>query len=441
MRTASMITLFFLLLSNTCFAEAGTQAGQVLKTLTLNFNSETTIQDRAFKIRDVRFKAMQEWVKQNDPDIIFVQEGWNYRGAPSVIIPLAHAIGYDYAYRVGEGIPFLLADSNGILVKKSLHLSQARNFELPYGKPEIGNGSGWIFPLGANSYAVGGRITLRDGSSMYVYSTHLISNGQVGAVAGLEAIHLEVMNQAIANGEDTDKTRSIIAGDFNSKTNDPALVAIRAFGYQDTFAQAHPSLDTAENACTMCMDPMSVYFNPMSISPAQFPKQATIGGNERIDYLLTRGPEIRTLASTMVFTQPLHDVWMSDHMGVMSTLAVGDVATEGSYPNPIRDSENIEKSLVIHLNHDNLFCENAADCTVILPDSDISSSMGITFINETKGYIRLKITGTGHIWNQDHTILAPKEATAFYFDPHSTYEFSAHELFTRKKLFGGLSVK
>jgi len=431
-----LLTTFSFILISSSYAHSG----QVLKTLTLNFNSEEVLQDKSSQIRDARFKSIQEWVKQNEPDIIFIQEGWNYHGMPSVIVPLAKIIDYDYAYRVGEGIPFLLADSSGILVKKSLHLTQTRNFELPYGKSEIGNGGGWVLPLGANSYAVGGRITLEDGSSLYAYSTHLISNGDTGAVAGLNAIHQTILNQALSNGENPENMRSIIAGDFNSKPNDPGLIAIKSLGYRDTFAEAHPGLETAENSCTLCMDPHSVYFNPVTISPAQFPKQAEIGGNDRIDYILARGPQIKTLASTVVFTKPIHHVWMSDHMGVMSTVAVGEVPAAEDYPNPLRDNENTKTSLIIHLNHENIHCENSTNCTSILPDSEIDPSLGVTFINDTKGYIRIKLNGVGHVWNQDHVILAPQDASAFYFDPDSTYEFRAHELFTRRKLYGGLSA-
>jgi len=433
--------LVFLLSSVLSAANAQPSApGQVLKTVTLNFNSETVIQDRFSSIRTARFKSIQEWVKQNDPDIIFIQEGWNFRGIPSMIVPLADAIGYDYTYRVGEGFPFVFADSNGVLVKKSLQLSQRTSFELPYGKGEIGNGNGWVVPLGANSYAVGGKITLADGSTMYLYSTHLISNGEVGAQAGLEAIHSTIMSQAHENGENADQVRSMIAGDFNSTPDAAAPVAIRALGYQDTFAEAHPGLGSDPRACTNCMDPTVPYFDPMTVSPFQFPKQVSLGGSERFDYIMARGPQIKTLASTVIFTRPLNNVWMSDHNGVMSTIAVGAVPSTVSYPNPMRDSDNTEKTLVIHLNEDNLYCGSLWHCSTTLPDADISASMGITFINETKGYVHLKLKGSGHIWNQDHITLAPAEVAAFFFDPNESYEFKAHQLFTRRKLYGGLNA-
>ena len=161
---------------------------QNLKILTLNFNSEAVMLDYDFRLRDRRFGAILEWIFKNNPDVVLFQEAWNFRGRPSVVIAIAEAAGYDYVYNVGMGIPGIYEDGNGMIVKKGLHLSQTQAFELPYGKWYMGDGKHWVLPFSANSFAVGGRITLGDGSSVYLYSTHLISASDPGHKADVIAI-------------------------------------------------------------------------------------------------------------------------------------------------------------------------------------------------------------------------------------------------------------
>src|SRR4051812_4011314 len=85
-------------------ANAGKITSRLFKVLELNFNSEiVACDDRDEKIRDRRFAAMIEYIKQEDPDVILLNEGWNYQDHPSVAIPLAAATGYNYHYRLVEG--------------------------------------------------------------------------------------------------------------------------------------------------------------------------------------------------------------------------------------------------------------------------------------------------------------------------------------------------
>ncbi len=413
--------------------------GQVLKVLQLNFNSEMVLEDGDYHIRDRRFTAMVQWINDNKPDIVFIEEGWNYRGFYSITEALALATNYDFAYRVGMGVPLMIADSDGLLVRKGLGLSQTDNFTLPHSGMSFGKGNGWVLSLAANSYAVGGRITLQDGSPMYVYATHLISNADAQDV---EAIHADVVKQAKRRFEGVDHLQVLIAGDFNSIPSDPGPKSLINLGYHDTYADAHAGVSSQPEACTSCDDPTSVYFNPMTISPGLFPKQATLSPDHRIDYIFALGPKIKTLASTVVFNQPENHVWMSDHYGVLSTIAVGGNAPAGvKYPNPMRDVVRGDHSLVIHLNDTNLTCDQVEKCTTQFPDAVISAAKGITFINDTGKKVKVTVNGKGHVWPRKYTTLKKTEATTFYFSPGETHRFVAQIPLSRKKLVGTIQSK
>src|SRR6185437_321347 len=75
---------------------------QPLKYLTLNFNSEIVPEDSDNVMRDLRFNAINHWITWHDPDIIALQEAWDYRGDPSVALTIAREMGYDVVYRIGE---------------------------------------------------------------------------------------------------------------------------------------------------------------------------------------------------------------------------------------------------------------------------------------------------------------------------------------------------
>ncbi len=425
------------------YAAAPAQA-EVLKVLQLNFNSEVVLEDQDERFRGPRFEMMVDWINQNSPDILMLDEGWNSHGHASVIRLLAEATGYDYTYRVVMGIPGVYADSDGILVKKKFHLEDRTSIELPQGKFSIGDGRGWVFPFGANSYAVGGRIQLADGSPLYVYSTHLITkNGAKPEDA--KAIDALIREQAKDHGENPNTVRALIAGDFNSTPEDPAPQALRALGYHDTFADAHPTEASLERSCTECDLPESIYFNPMTIAPGLFPKQDESAGNERIDYVFAKGSDLKTLASTVVFTKTERSLWMSDHYGVFSTLAIGAYDPSVSYPNPLRDSPDSDQhpSLVVHLNDQNLACDSDEDqdhddCTHFLPDAEVSASHGITFINDTKKAVKISFSGTASVLARSHDRLAAGKRTTFYFEPKGEYSFSARPAWSRKRFFGNL---
>ena len=92
---------------------------------------------------------MTEWILKNDPDIVMIQEGFNFHNYGSVVKALAEELGYDYAYRIGMGFPLVMYDSDGMLVKKKFHLSQERDVRLPHGAPWFGDGKNWVVVFGS----------------------------------------------------------------------------------------------------------------------------------------------------------------------------------------------------------------------------------------------------------------------------------------------------
>ena len=232
---------------------------------------------------------------------------------------IAEAVNYDYAYRIGMGFPLVIYDSSGILAKKNFGLSQERDVKLPHGAAEIGDGKNWILVFGASSWAVGARLTLEDGSPFYVYTSHLIGDTQKDRDDQMWGLDQAIRKHIRRNHEDFEKSHILFGGDFNSDPDSPGVKNLVSLGYRDTFDEAHPG----SPACTNCNDPTSPEFNPMQIAAGEFPVQDLITGNERIDYLLMHGPGMSTLASTLMFTAPRRGIWMSDHYGVLSTIAVG----------------------------------------------------------------------------------------------------------------------
>ncbi len=423
----------FFFLAGLAFIAPAHATAHVLKVLQFNFNSELVLEDHDYRFRDRRFDAMVEWIEKNAPDVVFLQEGWNYHHSRSVIQALGLATGYDYAYRVGEGIPFLYADSDGLLVKKSLHFFDRSSSELPHGGPEIGSGRGWVLPLGANSYGVGGKITLEDGSFVYLYSTHLVSVGKFANQDDLKAIHRLILSRAQADGVAQDQIQAIIAGDFNSIPTDFAPLTLTNLGYHDTFAESHPGLSTASASCTSCSDSTTEYFNPMTVAPGLIPKQAKLGTNDRIDYVFAKGPLVTSLASTIIFNEPIENQWMSDHFGVLSTIAFGGVPASGQdYPNPLREEVHPDTfSLNLHLSRESFSQAN--------PDhilQAVSASRGVTFVNDSPWRLKINWTGSGLVWASNHVKLKKHEASAFYFDPNETYRFTIKCLGTKRQISG-----
>jgi hypothetical protein len=199
----------------------------------------------------------------------------------------------------------------------------------------------------------------------------------------------------------------------------------------------------------------------MTIAAGEFPAQDLIEGNGRIDHVLWRGPGFHTLASTIVFSQELNGVWMSDHYGVLTTLEVdpiggGNGPMPSMIPNPVYDRDDGGRaSRLIRVSDQWLRCAAPASEELLgteanasetfthsceLPAMDlVSHEKGVTFLNESTSKIsirvRPKFTTLGRVWARQTVSLDPGHAAAYFFDPDAEYEFGVRG--GGKAAFGG----
>ena len=181
-----------------------------------------------------------QWVKDNDPDVLFLEEAWSYRSDPTVALTLARTLGYDLAYRLEMGFPDFFYEADAVLAKKSLHMSGEKDLKLPHSAWEIGNGKTWVIPFGGVSYAVGVVLTLADGEPdaclrdpfdrLYDFGSSRSGAGHPGGRASPRK----------EDGIDWEDAHVVIGGDFNSYPTDPAPTGMVKEGYEDSFATVHP---------------------------------------------------------------------------------------------------------------------------------------------------------------------------------------------------------
>ena len=403
--------------------ESRAESPQLLKVLSLNFNSELLLLDTDYRVRDFRFAAIVEWVLKNDPDVVLIQEGWNYRDDASIGVSLAAALGYDLTYRLDMGAPFLLYDSDVILAKKNLHMKSLKSVKLPHSAVELGDGKTWIISLGAISYVVGARLTLPGGEPIYVYSTHLVGADDQERADQAKALGNSIRKQLRKDGLTYDTAKVIVGGDFNSHPDSTGIQFLRNQGFEDTWAAAHPG----DESCTNCSDPTQNYFNPFTIGANQFPDQSDQDIDERIDYIFTRGPGLRAVASTLTFNQPTDGIWMSDHYGVFTTLALNGFAAENN-PNPLRDAPDSDPAASVWNVGDAIFaCDPDAaskPCRQPLPDISVRNGRGLAVQNGSSQGIEFHIKGKGIISTSPDADLDPKTQGAFTFSADGDYQYT-----------------
>ena len=415
-------------------------SGEIIKTVSLNFNSETVPEDFRSRLRDRRINAMISWMKQNSPDLIFIEEGWNHRGSPSIVKSLAEAMGYTYHYRLTMGVNGLLMDSNGILLRPGFEIEDAATFKLAHASPTLGDGKTWIVSLGSTSWGVGAKIKTPGGNTLYAYATHLIGKTEAKRRDQVKSLHDAIEHQIFAQGEDPAQAKILIAGDLNETPDSSTLNALRSLGYQDSFKEAHPEARDISQVCTFCGNPFNDSYNPMTLAPNQVPAQSAIEGDLRIDYILSKGPEIRSRASTIVFTEPLNGVWMSDHYGLETTFELG--APSGSIvSNPITDrTRTLPRAQVIEITDRDLDCD-AEGCHHLRSNIEVNSATGVTFLNHTRKALKITLKGNGSIWPGKFALPRSGRVAAFFFDPGpQNASFKARHLFSQKLLQGVLNV-
>ncbi len=391
-----------------------------LKVLTLNFNSEVVPSDSHDRIRDLRYHALLDWIKKNDPDIVLMQEAWNYHDKPSVAVTLAKSLGYSVAYRLGMGVSGFLIDSDAILAKKRLKMTDERDVKLPHSAFEIGDGKTWVVCFGSVSWAVGVTLSGSDGKPIFVYSTHLIGSSLNDRRDQAVALANDVRKRATRYKVSWQNAQVIVGGDFNSQPSEPAPAYFTQSGYFDSFAVAHP-----ENvSCSVCADYTQLYFDPTIIGGDLFPSQNGSTGDVRYDYIFSRGQNLRPLASTLVFSAPIDGTWMSDHYGLFSVF--GD-ENSSPIPNPVRDTVYSEPSPpVIDVFDRDLYCadQSGFSCRNQMPPANpVWGASGFVVHNTSDFVVSAHVYGPGEIFTESDATLNPGESVDFTFKSPGTYNY------------------
>jgi|GEM_PF-1771864 len=407
----------FFLTSFILIGMAKAQAIVPLKVLSLNFNSEDVMNDSNEKIRDLRFHGIIDWIQDNSPDIILLQEAWNYHGDPSVALTLAKAAGYDVAYRLDMGFPALFYDSDAVLTKKELHMSHEKDLKLPHSAIEKGDGKTWVVELGSVSYAVGVQTTLSNGDRLFIYSTHLLGSSESDRKDQLMAIDQDLQKQMLAENLDWNHTHVMIGGDFNADPTEAGPTSLIKNNYSDSFNEAHPG----DPSCSFCGDPAVPYFNPTAIGAALFPSQNDESYSSRGDYLFYKSQKLKTLSSSLIFTLPWEGVWMTDHYGVYTIL--GDM-NDATIPTPAHDHAETPAPVVLAVTDQMMLCDSSRmKCTNSLPSQQILGARGLVIQNQASIEIGISIQGPGMIMTDPHAGIYSGESAAFSFSQKGNFTY------------------
>jgi len=233
-------------------------------------------------------------IRRQDADVVFLQEvPWHWGSAART---LAEQTGMNYLYLRANGNRWALLFEEGEALLSRYPLRDAVSVEL---EPRPGPFEHRVV-LGATAATPWGDVR--------VYVTHL-TNGDSAINQG-QAADLAPFVERSGGGP------ALVAGDFNATEDEPQ---IQALGWIDTYRAANP----ADPGWTCCVDDLSA-------GPGE-PLE------ERIDYLFLvpaqgsiapagRIPAMEVVASQRVLDQPARSgdgwLWASDHVGLLTTLAV-----------------------------------------------------------------------------------------------------------------------
>jgi endonuclease/exonuclease/phosphatase family metal-dependent hydrolase len=399
--------------------------GKTLKVLSLNFNAEIFLSDRDQRIQAMRIPRILQWIRQNDPDVVLIQEAWSFHADPSVALTLGRALNYDVAYRLDMGAPGFMYDSVAILAKKSLHMSEEKDIVLPHSAKFSGDGKTWVIVTGAVTVAVGVVVRLPDGTPVWVYTSHLGGANDAERKDQLTAMDQAIRGHVAQDHADWNTAHVIAGGDLNSYPDYPSIQYMKSQGYEDTWAAAHPELVSTGDEITDCGDPTSAYFNPFAIGAGMFPSQNDPGSRAcgKIDYIFAHGPDHRTLASTVTFTSPTEGLWMSDHYGVLSTIAFDGDRPATLPANPARDSAPLPATALLEITPKLLRCAWDDGCSKMLPERDAYTAKGLTVVNSAALTMRVGIYGPRAIVPYSNVALKTGEGASFSFLEPGEYRY------------------
>jgi endonuclease/exonuclease/phosphatase family metal-dependent hydrolase len=233
------------------------------------------------------------------PDILVLQEFANSQvaGYPDVRVVLMDALGPDYRMVFGEaGSTRINEGTLGRMTITRLPVVSAANRPIFQGRSAH-------------------RVTVQTkGGVIDIYNVHLEGPELVGHQE-LEVVRLLTFIDSAGRNQNP----VILAGDFNSRPGDAALVRVAQLGFRDVAAEKYDV--TCEKAgdpgCTRATAP-SLVNNLRNLADI------------RIDYMFVRGGldiDLKTVSAAPFLNRPLQTesrelLWVSDHIGIQATFEV-----------------------------------------------------------------------------------------------------------------------
>jgi endonuclease/exonuclease/phosphatase family metal-dependent hydrolase len=213
--------------------------------------------------REMRFRALLEQIRKNDPDVIFIQEANPVRKYAS---RLADSLSYDEIHFVCNagiklgpvGIPSNLSEGQVILAKRKFHLEEVEIWKHS-GSPGI-NSDYLNIHFDESIYTLVGKIKI-NGKPLYVVNTHLYSvvpmNSNLKNIMDEQyktgRISAEEYDDAYTRWEDGVMRQKnemkdlierlkelpkeipiIIGGDFNADTGSEGIKTLERYGFINT---------------------------------------------------------------------------------------------------------------------------------------------------------------------------------------------------------------
>jgi len=299
-----------------------------LKILTLNFNSETS----NHTLRQKRYDRLKDYVRENDLDIIFVQEAWQFGRYKDFATKFAAEMDMNVVDHFENGISGIFVTSIAIIAKKQLNLRDAQFFKLPHSARTIGDGHKSWFGIGAVNMFIGGRVTLPSGENANIWTAHLSTDSSRKRYDQVQFMIKKMKSFAEENDQTWANTTTILAGDLNAEPNSPEMVALQKADLTDLWQANRPN----DPGLTIVGDENNPEYNPIVHGANQFPSQAGDEPSERIDYIYAHFSKPTATSIGRVLTSPYKHVWMSDHFGLKSEINFAGLAAT---PLPSADSD------------------------------------------------------------------------------------------------------
>jgi endonuclease/exonuclease/phosphatase family metal-dependent hydrolase len=289
------------LLTTACFLW-GTEAADERATITVvDYNILHGLYDEDPKAPDFdrfgdRLTLLAGELNRLKPDILVLQEFVNDPpdGYPDVRLVLMDALGAEYR---------MVFDEAGSTNVQGSTLGRMTITRLPV----VSSASRAIFS-GRSAH----RVTVQTkGGVIDIYNVHMEGPELVGHQE-LEVVRL------LTFIDETERNQNpvILAGDFNSRPGDEALVRVKQYGYRDVAAEMYDvtCAKAGDNGCTRATAPALVN-NHRNLADI------------RIDYMFARGGldiDLRTVFAAPFLNGPIQAdsrelLWVSDHIGIQAT--------------------------------------------------------------------------------------------------------------------------